>query len=172
MLGTPNTPNAGGGAPLANSTNPKEKFTTAYGLFTAGYIADSYMIFKELINNKHPAVHFNLALCQVNVGEYGEAVQNLEKAQSFLKNSGPERPKADETYSKLMRLQAENDSQLYPMKFELPILYPKITEDTILRLMADAYAEIGDNGKVENIAASLSGKGYANVERALQKVRQ
>lgn len=155
-----------------NKSDIKEKFTTAYGLYTTGFVADSYMIFKELAPQKHPAVHVNLALCHMKVGEFSEAAQSLDVAASLLNNTDPEKLKADGTYSKLQKIQAASDCYLNPMKFETPSLYPRIAYETIMRLTADVCAEIGDAQKVERIAATLSDKNYANVERALQKIRQ
>lgn len=168
LLGTPNTGTSPSGG---NRTDIKEKFTTAYGLFTTGFIADSYIIFKELAPQKHPAVFVNLALCHMKVGEFSDALQSLDAAAALLSKTDTEKVRSDATYSKLQKIQAASDCYLNPMKFETPSLYPRIADETIMRLTADVCVEIGDDQRVERIAATLSDRGYANVERALQRIK-
>lgn len=155
-----------------NKSELKERFTTANGLFVSGSVADSYMIFKELLTTKEPSVYVNVALCQMKVGAFNDALQNLDAALSMLNKTTQDPLRTDETYSKLIRLQAATDGHLEPMKLDLPSQYPKIAEEIILRIIADVCAETGNRERVERIAASLSGKGYSNIERALAKVRQ
>ncbi|MDR3282406.1 MAG: CDC27 family protein [Candidatus Methanoplasma sp.] len=145
----------------------KASFNLGLALIKTGATAQGYRIFKNLsLAVQHPAVFFNLALCQVDAEAYQVAAASLENALSLI-GQGAGTPPADSVYDDLRLSEKTGDGYRSPFRLELPSLLPMYAKECIRRCLVDVYSELGLVDKARATAASLE-PGFANVSCALE----
>ncbi|MDR3205917.1 MAG: hypothetical protein LBT41_02300 [Candidatus Methanoplasma sp.] len=144
----------------------KALFNLGLSLLKTGAAAQGYGIFKGLsAANPHPAVFFNLALCQIEAGDRQGAAASLERALA-LTGQGGRADASDSVYDRLRSSEKAGDGYRSPFHSELPSLLPKYAKECIRRCLVDVYSEMGLADKARAAGASLE-PGFANVARAL-----
>ena len=117
-----------------------------------------------------PAALFNTSLCQVHAGEYASAISSLRSAFDAAERITPKPRKPD---SPLMKTVAgrQNATGVYRRAVgdRYTERFPDILKENILRLMVDCHAELGQWAKVFERGTPLRGKGFANVDAAMEK---
>lgn len=108
----------------------------------------------------------------VRAGQTEKAVACLEKALACLKVAKPEREKPsgeEETLRILYEKQCEQAGYRFPMREEEAACLPAYARERVLRVLIDLCARQKDGARVRSLAASLAGKSFANLEKALRE---
>jgi hypothetical protein len=157
------------GTASGNLTEPEKiKFSVGVSLFEAGAYAQAYRLFGELSSKPNTSVQFNLALCNMLSGEYQDAMILLEKAMRYIPMSQRDLP-TDNVYNKLRPIEKTNESYKYAFDAELPTIRPQYVKECITRCLIDVYSELEMWDKARSTAASLTEKGYKNVDASLSR---
>lgn len=113
---------------------------------------------------------YNTALCLELAGQPERAISCLEKALSCLKAGKKEQTKPsgeEEVLHVLHERQCRQAQYRFPMREEEAVCLPDYARERILRLLIDLCAQQDDGTRVRSLAASLRGKRFDNVEKAL-----
>lgn len=167
-----------GGGPKASpelSDKDRALFLQACLCFSAGQRSEAFLYFSRLSAAfEHPALLFNLALCQTAAGAWAEAQAALEKALRLIPAPGAPSPALSRggVFKALQELEAgpEGADYLAPMSLELAGL-PELARVRALRLLIDVYAASGQWAEVLRLAGGL-GREYSNVKSAVERARQ
>lgn len=162
---------------MPNGTAPtlplEEKvMALACTLYEQGALAESFRLLQRLsASGKRTApLLYNKALCLEQAGQPERAISCLEKALSCLRGGKKEQTKASGEEDVLLILRERQCTQAryrFPMREEEALYLPDYARERILRLLIDLCAQQGDGARVRNLAASLRGKCFTNVENAL-----
>lgn len=151
-----------------------EETVTAFActLYEQGAGAESLRLLLRLsaAGRKTAPLFYNQALCFEQAGQTEKAVSCLEKALSCLKKEKKEPQKTsgeEETLQILYGQQCSRAGYRFPMREEEAVFVPAYARERILRLMIDLCAKQNDGTRVKSLAASLPGKQFENVEKAL-----
>lgn len=163
----------GGGpekAPAGLGEQEKNLHAQAALCIACGQYSEAFLALSRLAAQKpHPAVFFNLALCQLKAGAFTEAQQSLEKALAAL-HPLPDKPEPKEgPFKALAALEAQNQAYAGPMPPELAA-WPQLAKVRAMRLLIDVYAASEQWSEVLRLAQALGGN-YANVEAAVALAR-
>lgn len=161
--------------PVAGShlhMNPEE-FSTYYQLgcllLQNQAYADAYQLFEKL-EQTHPGVSFNLALCHIAVQDWNSALSCLEQALLSIKKYPMPLPSSSAYLPKLLEVQLETCKYQSPIPESAPDLAPGYVKDMILCVSADVCMELGLHHRVQTIAAALGRKRYANIYTLLDSL--
>lgn len=149
---------------------PQDAFALACRLYRDGAFAAAYALFSAA-DDQSIAVGVNLGLCLMQAGAWQEALPRLQGSLSALRGAQQRRAAVpvNKVEAALHKLQAQGTAYLQPMERTLPMVAPAYAQECLLRLLVDAYAAAGLWQQVRIAADALAGKGYANVEKALQQ---
>lgn len=141
-------------------------------LYERGAWAESFRLLLRLsaAGRRTAPLFYNEALCLEQAGQREKAISCLAKALSYLKGDkkDPEKPSGEEeTLKTLYEQQCAGAQYRFPMREEEAVCLPAYARERILRLMIDLCAQQNDGARVRALAASLSGKRFENVEKAL-----
>lgn len=161
-------------ADLTLQTEASTEMTLACTLYEQGARAECLrLLLRMSATGKQSApLLYNTALCLEQAGQREQALSCLEKALSRLRGSRGEQLRisgAEEALDILRECQCERAEYRFPMRMEEAACLPDYARERILRLMIDICAQLGDGTRVRSLAASLSGKHFANVEKALRQ---
>ena len=115
------------------------------------------------------------ALCLEQAGQREEAISCLEKALSCLKSGKRELEKPSieaEVLRILYERQCTQAQYRFPMREAEAVCLPAYARERILRLMIDLCAQLNDGARVRTLVASLQGKRFENVEKALRQISE
>lgn len=115
---------------------------------------------------------YNMALCLEQAGQEERALTCLEKALACLRGgkkppAGP--PGEEDALRILHEQQCAQARYRFPMREEEAVSLPEYARERILRLMIDLCARRHDGARVRSLSASLPGKRFDNVEKALEQ---
>lgn len=152
--------------------NPSsENADRAAELILSGRYAEAFVLLDKPGENSVAGL-FNLALCHIYAGDHAAALVRLEAALSAIRRSGiPAPPPQSPPLRTITEIQNRSDSYRRPFTAEYVKVFPHIAHDSILRLIVDCHAALGNNNKVAETGAPLAAKGYANVMEALEKIK-
>ncbi|MDR2038852.1 MAG: hypothetical protein LBQ60_13095 [Bacteroidales bacterium] len=114
---------------------------------------------------------FNKAICLIRVEEYASALPLLEQVLGILAQT-PQGLKTPESPSlrTIQDVQATTKAYTEAITFKYAELFPETLKDSVLRMMVDCHAALGNHNKVLEIGTPLKSKGYQNVIDAIKKV--
>lgn len=118
---------------------------------------------------------YNMALCLDQAGQTERALSCLENALSSLRVGRRERrkPTGDEEALRILyECQCARAGYRFPMRMEEAACLPDYARERILRLMITLCARLGDAARVRSLAASLPGKHFDDVEKALAETAE
>ena len=146
----------------------------ACALYEQGAWAERYRLLLRLsaAGRRSAPLFYNQALCLEQAGQTEKAVACLEKALACLKVAKPEREKPsgeEETLRILYEKQCEQAGDRFPMREEEAACLPAYARERVLRVLIDLCARQKDGARVRSLAASLAGKSFANLEKALRE---
>lgn len=141
-------------------------------LYEQGAWAESFrmLLCLSAAGRKTAPLFYNQALCFEQAGQTDKALSCLEKALSCLKREKrePQKPTGEEeTMQILYGQQCTRGGYRFPMREEEALCVPAYARERIIRLMIDLCAKQNDATRVKSLAASLPGKQFENVEKAL-----
>ena len=140
-------------------------------LYERGARAESFRLLRRLsASGKRTApLLYNMALCLEEAGQGEQAVSCLEKALSCLSGGKRERlPTGDEEALRILyERQCGQAEYRFPMRAEEAACLPDYARERILRLLIDLCARRNDGARGRSLAASLPGRRFDNVEKAL-----
>lgn len=111
---------------------------------------------------------FNLALCHIYAADHSAALTRLDAALSGLRQPGiPAPPPETPARQKISAVQNLTETYMRPVTIEYIKLFPDVLQDSVLRLMVDCHAALGNWNKVVELGTPLARKGYGNVQKAL-----
>ncbi|WP_338102035.1 hypothetical protein [Methanolapillus millepedarum] len=180
MFRNPNQPTDSFSKPDTDSVDYKRRFNTGFQLLSHSEFADAFLIFSNISEKTEDvAALFNLALCEKNAGDDQKAILTLEKALNLAKKiQSPEIDAAfssavlSKNYAALSQKEKESAAYLSPMPQEYPRLFSKSAKEKITRVLIDVCLKCELWDKIIILSASLQGKGYINVEKALETAKQ
>ncbi|WP_338100320.1 hypothetical protein [Methanolapillus africanus] len=166
--------------PDADSVDYKRRFNTGFQLLSNSEFADAFLIFANISEKtEEPAAFFNLALCEMEAGDDQKAILTLEKALAAIKKTQtPDNDAAfssgilSKNYAALSQKEKESAAYLSPMPQEYPRLLSKSAKEKIMRVLIDACFRCELWDKIIILSASVQGKGYTNVEKALEAAKR
>lgn len=146
-------------------------------LYEQGARAECFRLLRRLsaAGIRTASLLYNEALCLAQAGQLERALSCLEKALSCLR--GGQRGQAalsgeEEVLRTLDEQQCEQAGYRFPMREEEAACLPAYARERILRLMIDLCAQLNDGVRVRSLAASLPGRRFDNVEKALERTAQ
>lgn len=149
----------------------------ACALYEQGAWAESFRLLLRLsaAGKRTAPLFYNEALCLEQAGQWEKAISCLEKALSCLKGEKKQQEKPcgeEETLEILRQKQRTQAKYRFPMREEEAIYLPAYARERILRLLIDLCARQNDGARVKALAASLPGKHFENVEKALLQISE
>lgn len=144
----------------------------ACALYEQGAWAESFRLLLRLsaAGKRTAPLFYNQALCLEQAGQTEKAVACLENALACLKDGKrePETPFGEEeTLRILYERQCAQARYRFPMREEEAACLPAYARERVLRLLIDLCARQKDGARVRSLAASLPGKRFENLEKAL-----
>ena len=160
-----------GSAPTLNNDD-KTMMTLACELYERGAWAECFRLLLRLFASgiKTASLFINKALCLLQVNKLDKAIECLEKALTYLKTTKREQEKTtgfEEIILDLYQIQCKNANYIFPMREEEVEYLPTYARERILRLLIDLCAQQNDGARVKTLAASLPGKSFDNIAKAL-----
>ncbi len=163
----------------AGGLSPEEETTMALAcaLYERGAWAESFRLLLRLsaAGKRTAPLLYNKALCLERAGRREEALSCLENALACLKSGKREwvKPSGEEAaLQTLYEQQCAKAQYRFPMREEEAACLPDYARERVLRLMIDLYAQQKDGARVRGLAASLPGKHFDNLERALRETAE
>ncbi|OUO44598.1 hypothetical protein [Flavonifractor sp. An306] len=146
-------------------------------LYEQGARAESFRLLLRLsaAGNRTAPLFYNQALCLEQAGQREKAISCLEKALSCLKSGKRELEKPSgeaEVLRILYERQCAQAQYRFPMREAEAVCLPAYARERILRLMIDLCAQLNDGARVRTLVASLQGKRFENVEKALRQISE
>lgn len=161
----------------AASTLPHDEatvMTLACALYEQGAWAECLRLLLRLsaAGKRTAPLLYNTALCLERAGQEERALACLEKALACLRGGKrePSKPSGEEEALHILHeRQCAQAEYRFPMQEEEAACLPDYARERILRLMIDLCARQHDGIRVRSLSASLPGKRFANVEKALEQ---
>lgn len=165
------------GAAPAEHTDEGAIMSLACTLYEQGAWAETFRLLRRLSasGERSAPLLYNMALCLDQAGQTERALSCLEKALSSLRGGRRERRKPtgdEETLRILYECQCARAGYCFPMRMEEAACLPDYARERILRLMITLCARLGDAARVRSLAASLPGKHFDDVEKALTETAE
>lgn len=134
-------------------------------LYEQGAWAESFRLLLRLsaAGRKTAPLFYNQALCFEQAGQTDKALSCLTREKREPQKTTGE----EETMQILYGQQCDRGGYRFPMRDEEAVCLPAYARERIIRLMIDLCAKQNDGTRVKSLAASLLGKQFENVEKAL-----
>lgn len=161
-----------GAAPTLQQKDEDTVMTLVCALCEAGAWAEGFRLLLRMsaAGKRTAPLFYNEALCLAQAGWPDKAISCLEKALACLKagKTEPEKTSGEEEALRILyERQCAQARYIFPMRDEEAVRLPAYARERILRLMIDLCAQQNDGARVRSLAASLPGKRFENVEKAL-----
>lgn len=163
-----------GTTPTLNSED-KPIMTLACQLYERGAWAECFRLLLRLSASgiKTASLFYNQALCVLQANKVDKAIEYLEKALACFKSTKREQEKPtglEEVILHLYQQQCAQAQYIFPMTEEEVTYLPTYARERVLRLLIDLCAQQNDGIRVKTLTASLAGKHFENVEKALLQI--